>query len=100
MGSVEFGNLKLDRAGIAEFCRSAEMQAALAEVVDPIGEACNEEAYANIAHDLHIPRSDVDVQPYEHGAKALRNTAIGYVNVRGLGHLNESIHHTLTKRNH
>ena len=100
MGSVEFTNIKLDSAGIAEFCRSVEMQAVLAGAVGPIGEACNEEAYANIARDLHIPRSDVDIQPYEHGAKALRNTAIGYVNARGLGRLNEHLHHTLTKRNH
>lgn len=98
--TVSFGRFEPDGAGIASLFRSGPMQSLLSGIVEPMGAACNAEAVGNICRDLHIDPGDIEVEPYQAGVRVGRNTAIGYVNVRGLGELNERIHHTLTKHNH
>ncbi len=98
--TVSFGRFEPDKAGIASFFKSVPMQSMLGGIVGPIGAACNAEAVDNISRDLHIDPRDIEVEPYQAGVRVGRNTAIGYVNVRGLGEINERIHHTLTKHNH
>lgn len=98
--AVSFGRFRPDSSGISSYFKSGPMQSLLGGIVEPIGAACNAEAVENIGRDLHIGPEDIDVEPYQAGVKVGRSTALGYVNVRGLGELNETIHHTLTRRNH
>lgn len=97
---LRFTNVRVDREGVAELCRGAAMQAALERAAAPVAAACNAEAVPNICRDLHMDPADIEVEPYEAGTKVLSRTAIGYVDVRALGRLNEVRHHTLSRRNH
>lgn len=77
------------------------MASALKAIADPIGEACEAEAVEYATEELGIRPDEIRVRPmYPHGAKVLSNTAVGYVNVRGLGKANEAANHSLSRRNH
>lgn len=73
---------------------------ALGGIAAPIARACNAEAVPQICELCHVAPGEIETRPYQHGVKCLSRTAIGYVNVRGLGKINEAVNHTLSKRNH
>ena len=90
----------INRAGVRELFKSQEMCGALESVAANIAEQCNERAYRVIESRMGIKPSDVRKTPYEGGVKKLRNTAIGYVDAKGLGLIVERIDHAASARNH
>lgn len=101
MAEARFGRFRPDGGGIISIFKSEAMVQALKAVADPIGEACEAEASAFATDRMGYDPDDIRIKPmYPHGAKRLNKTAVGYVNVRGLGRINEMEHHSLTSRNH
>ena len=101
MADAKFGKFRPNSGGIAAVFKGGGMMAALEALAAPIGEAAQAEAEEFARRELHIDPEDVEVRPmYEHGAKALRGTAVGYVNARGLGAVNEAVNHSVSRRNH
>lgn len=92
--------VRLNPAGIIAVCKSGAMRTQLASIAEPIAAECNARAYDVLRERVHIHPDEVEVTPYQGGSKNLARTAIGYVNVRGLGKLVETIDHPLTSRNH
>ena len=101
MAKQGFGKFQPDSSGISSIFRSGAMASALKAIADPIGEACEAEAVEYASEELDVKPGEIRVRPmYPHGAKVLSNTAVGYVNVRGLGKANETANHSLSRRNH
>ena len=101
MARQGFGRFQPDSSGISSVFRSGAMVSALKAIADPIGEACEAEAVEYASEELDVKPGEIRIRPmYPHGAKVLSNTAVGYVNVRGLGKANETANHSLSRRNH
>ena len=101
MAKQGFGKFEVDKPGVASIFKSGPMVSVLKSIADPIGEACEAEAVEYATEELDVKPGEIRVRPmYPHGAKVLSNTAVGYVNVRGLGKANETANHSLSRRNH
>lgn len=101
MAKQGFGKFEVDKPGVASIFKSGPMVSVLKSIADPIGEACEAEALEFVTEEMHVSEEDIEVRPlYRHGADVLDNTAVGYVFVNGLGKVNETANHSLSRRNH
>ena len=101
MGNARFGKFEVDRPGVASIFKSGPMVSVLKSIADPIGEACEAEALGFVTEEMHVSEEDIEVQPmYRHGVDGLDYTAVGYVFANGLGKVNETANHSLSRRNH
>ena len=101
MGNARFGKFEVDRPGVASIFKSGPMVSVLKSIADPIGEACEAEALGFVTEKMHVSEEDIEVRPmYRHGVDVLDYTAVGYVFANGLGKVNETANHSLSRRNH
>lgn len=95
MADVDF---KLNRAGLREVFRGAEMKAVLLEHAEEMASEANARAQGH-ERQLHI--SEFKVPPYAAHVDVLRGTAVGACHTNGkIGQLDQSKFHTLNTVNH
>lgn len=91
--------VELDRAGIADICKSPGMRAELGRIAAGFASAANAEAYAFLHEDVGVDA--LEVPPYGSGVDELDGTCVGVAFTRtGLGGLNEARNKSLHRQNH
>lgn len=96
MADVEF---EWDKAGLIEICKSAEMQAALAEASWILAARANRTANPRNIPGMHLDH--FEVPPYASHVDVLDRTAVGAVHTNSeVGRIYEGVTHTLPGLNH
>ncbi len=97
----QFGDFKVNRAGVAAVFRSSAMQGAVKSAASKVAASANASAAASkpalpTKWRKIVDRYDRGSTPYTPEAKVLRNTAVGVVRTSSLlGLVDENQNHTL-----
>lgn len=96
MAEITKVKVEPDRAGIAKFCKSPEMQALLGDVAGDLSAGANAMTTPSRAH-----VREFKVPPYVHETVVLDNTAIGVARTNGpIGRYLENRYKYLSGQNH
>lgn len=98
MADLSFSNFEVNSAGIAEICKSGDMQSILQGLADGLCSSANEQA-SNHTEELHI--DEFTVPPYAADVDVLDFTALGAVHTNSeMGRIDHAKFQTLNAINH